>query len=75
MKAIGIIPARMSASDFMVAIASILGILLEHVFIRAKMYKKWRDLVVATCDKEIKSFCERKGFPVVMTVLLIEEPR
>ena len=69
MKAIGIIPARMSASRFYgKPLHPILGIpMLEHVFIRAKMYKKWRDLVVATCDKEIKSFCERKGFPVVMT--------
>ena len=69
MKAIGIIPVRMSASRFYgKPLHPILGILpLEHVFIRAKMYKKWRDLVVATCDKEIKSFCERKGFLVVMT--------
>ena len=69
MKAIGIIPARMSASRFYgKPLHPILGMpMLEHVFIRAKMYKKWRDLVVATCDKEIKRFCERKGFPVVMT--------
>ena len=42
MKAIGIIPARMSASRFYgKPLHPILGIpMLEHVFIRAKMYKK-----------------------------------
>ena len=45
--------------------------MLEHVFIRAKCIKNG-DLVVATCDKEIKSFAAVVS--VVMTILLIEEP-
>ena len=30
--------------------------MLEHVFERAKIYRKWDKLVIATCDKEIKQF-------------------
>ena len=69
MKIIGIIPARMSASRFHgKPLHDILGIpMLEHVYIRAKMYNKWDELVVATCDKEIINFCRKKNFPYVVT--------
>jgi len=41
--------------------------MLEHVFQRAKLYKCWDHLVIATCDQEIEQFSKKKGFPVVMT--------
>ncbi|AYV57226.1 3-deoxy-manno-octulosonate cytidylyltransferase [Leptospira kmetyi] len=69
MKVIGIIPARMAASRFPgKPLFPIHGKpMVEHVYLRAKMYTKWDHLVVATCDKEIEQFCKEKGFPVVMT--------
>jgi 3-deoxy-manno-octulosonate cytidylyltransferase (CMP-KDO synthetase) len=41
--------------------------MLEHVWHRAKMYKKWDELLVATCDTEIKNFADSKNIPCVMT--------
>ena len=41
--------------------------MIEHVFLRASLFKSWDQLVVATCDKEIKEFCDTKNYPVVMT--------
>merc|ERR1711965_809 len=41
--------------------------MIEHVYLRANLYKDWDKLVVATCDEEIKNFSESKSFPVVMT--------
>ena len=41
--------------------------MIEHVYLRANLYKDWDRLVVATCDEEIKNFSESKNFPVVMT--------
>lgn len=69
MKIYGIIPARMSASRFYgKPLHDILGVpMLEHVFIRSKMYGQWDELIIATCDDEIVNFCKKKGFPVVMT--------
>ena len=69
MKIIGVVPARMSASRFPgKPLAPILGRpMVEHVFLRAKMYSGWTDLVLATCDDEIQNFAKSKGFPVVMT--------
>jgi len=69
MKIIGVVPVRMAASRFPgKPLHSILGkTLLEHVFLRAKMYKNWTRLVVATCDAEIQTFAESKDYPVVMT--------
>lgn len=69
MKIIGVVPARMAASRFPgKPLYSILGrAMIEHVFLRAKMYKGWSNLVVATCDDEIKQFVTGKGFPVIMT--------
>lgn len=69
MKIIGVVPARMAASRFPgKPLYPILGRpMVEHVFLRAQMYKGWSNLVVATCDNEIKQFAASKGFPVIMT--------
>jgi 3-deoxy-manno-octulosonate cytidylyltransferase (CMP-KDO synthetase) len=69
MKIIGVVPARMAASRFPgKPLYPILGRpMLEHVLLRAKMYKGWSRLVVATCDKEIEQFSVDNGYPVVMT--------
>lgn len=69
MKIIGVVPARMAASRFPgKPLHSILGrAMVEHVFLRARMYKGWSRLVVATCDKEIEQFSKDRNFEVVMT--------
>ena len=69
MRTIGIIPARMAASRFPgKPLYPILGRpMIEHVFLRAKMYEGWDELVVATCDKEIEEFSISIGSPVIMT--------
>ena len=68
-KIIGFIPARMAASRFPgKPLKKILKIpLIEHVMIRSSFYKKWDDLLVTTCDNEIRKFAESKNFQVVMT--------
>jgi len=68
-KIIGIIPARMGSSRFYgKPLHPILGMpMLEHVYRRASMYEGWAALCIATCDQEIFDFCEKKGFPCVMT--------
>jgi len=69
MKIIGVVPARMAASRFPgKPLHPILGRpMVEHVFLRAQMYKGWSNLLLATCDHEIEKFAAEKGFPVVMT--------
>jgi 3-deoxy-manno-octulosonate cytidylyltransferase (CMP-KDO synthetase) len=69
MKIIGVVPARMAASRFPgKPLSKIHGkAMIEHVFLRANLFKSWDRLVVATCDSEIKDFCDTKNFPVVMT--------
>src|ERR1700729_983670 len=68
MKIVGVIPARMAASRFPgKPLFPIHGRpMLEHVYLRARMYSSWDRLVVATCDDEIWQFATAKGFPVVM---------
>ena len=68
-KVIGIIPARMKASRFPgKPLAKIKGIpMIQHVFERAKMYKGWDQLMIATCDKEIMNFARKKNYPCVST--------
>ena len=68
-KIIGVIPARMAASRFPgKPLHPILGRpMIEHVFERAKMFKKVDGLFLATCDAEIREFAEAKGYPVIMT--------
>jgi 3-deoxy-manno-octulosonate cytidylyltransferase (CMP-KDO synthetase) len=41
--------------------------MIEHVFKRASLYSKWAELVLATCDEEIKNFSNGKNIPVIMT--------
>lgn len=41
--------------------------MVEHVFCRARLYKGWTELALATCDREIEQFAQSKGYPVVMT--------
>lgn len=69
MKIIGIIPARMASSRFPgKPMYKILGKpMIEHVYIRAAMYKGWTKLGLATCDKEIADFGTSKGWKVLMT--------
>src|ERR1017187_1105689 len=69
MKMIGIIPARMKASRVPgKPLYPILGRpMVEHVYLRAKMYPGWDELRLATCDAEIAQFAREKGIPVVMT--------
>tara|TARA_Y100000591_G_scaffold310059_1_gene311996 strand:+ start:115 stop:909 length:795 start_codon:yes stop_codon:yes gene_type:complete len=65
----GIIPARMAASRFpgkpLKKICDVT--MIEHVYRRACMFNKWKNLLIATCDDEIKNFSEKKKFPVIMT--------
>src|SRR2546423_3224534 len=69
MKTIGIIPARMAASRFPgKPLYPIHGRpMVEHVYLRARMYGKWDRLVLATCDQEIARFAQENGIPLVMT--------
>ncbi|MDB5825065.1 MAG: 3-deoxy-manno-octulosonate cytidylyltransferase [Herminiimonas sp.] len=69
MKIIGVIPARMAASRFPgKPLYPICGRpMVEHVYLRAKMYESWTHLVLATCDAEIEDFSNAKEIPVVMT--------
>ena len=69
MKKIGVIPARMAASRFPgKPLHPICGRpMVEHVYLRARMYRDWDRLVLATCDREIEEFSRRKDIPVVMT--------
>jgi 3-deoxy-manno-octulosonate cytidylyltransferase (CMP-KDO synthetase) len=69
MKVIGLIPARMASSRFPgKPLCPILGKpMVEHVYRRAQLYKKWDFLGLATCDKEIQDFALSQGFQVIMT--------
>ncbi len=69
MKVIGIVPARMAASRFPgKPLHPICGRpMVEHVYLRARMYKNWSFLALATCDDEIARFAMGKDIPVVMT--------
>lgn len=69
MKIYGIVPARMASSRFPgKPLFPIYGrAMIEHVFLRAKLFERWDGLFLATCDEEIASFGRAKNFPVVMT--------
>ena len=62
---IGIVPARMEASRFPgKPLYPICGKpMLEHVFLRAQMYKNWDELIIATCNAEIEHFAKKKTIP------------
>jgi 3-deoxy-manno-octulosonate cytidylyltransferase (CMP-KDO synthetase) len=66
---IGIIPVRMAASRFPgKPLKKILNMtMLEHVYCRALLFKNWKKLIVATCDKEIMDFCQKRKIPSVIT--------
>jgi len=68
-KIIGVIPVRMGSSRFpgkpLFPIAGMA--MLEHVWHRSRMYKNWDELLLATCDIEIKEFADSKNIPCVMT--------
>ena len=68
-KILGFIPARMAASRFPgKPLADIAGRpLLEHCFLRAKLYDRWDGLWICTCDDDIRAFAEDRGYPVIMT--------
>ena len=68
-KVIGIIPARLKASRFPgKPLAKIKGMpMIQHVFERAKMYRGWDQLFIATCDKEIIDFAKQKNYPYILT--------
>jgi 3-deoxy-manno-octulosonate cytidylyltransferase (CMP-KDO synthetase) len=68
-KIIGMIPARMKASRFPgKPLFPIHGRpMVEHVWHRAAMFKKWDHLAICTCDREIMEFAASKGIPAVMT--------
>ena len=69
MKIFGFIPARMGSKRlYGKPLKRIAGKpMLEHVFERAKMFKKWNGLTVATCDQKIKKFTQSKNYNCVMT--------
>jgi 3-deoxy-manno-octulosonate cytidylyltransferase (CMP-KDO synthetase) len=69
MKIIGIVPARMAATRFPgKPLYPILGRpMLDHVFARAKMFRGWDGLYLATCDAEIADLGRTKSWPVIMT--------
>ena len=69
MKIFGFIPARMASTRFPGKPLKLIKgkPMLEHVVERARMFNGWNDLVVATCDKEIKNFLKLKKYKHVMT--------
>jgi 3-deoxy-manno-octulosonate cytidylyltransferase (CMP-KDO synthetase) len=68
-KIIGIVPARMASSRFPgKPLFPLCGRpLLEHCFLRGRLWPHWSGYVVATCDREIQAFAESKGWPVIWT--------
>ncbi len=68
-KIVGLIPARMKASRFPgKPLFPIHGRpMVEHVWHRAAMFKKWDALAICTCDQEIIDFAKSKGLAAVMT--------
>lgn len=66
---IGIIPGRMKASRFPgKPLADIWGIpMIGHCYLRSRLAKSLDDLVIATCDEEIRAYAESIGAPCMMT--------
>ncbi len=69
MNIVAIIPARMSSSRFFGKPLKILhGMpMIGHVAMRTSMAKSLSSCYVATCDNEIKNYCDETGINVVMT--------
>ena len=68
-KPVCVIPARMGSSRYPgKPLAPMLGLaLVLHVYERCKLYPGFGEVLIATCDDEIKIACETHGAPVVMT--------
>lgn len=66
---LAIIPVRMGSTRFPgKPLAPILGIpMLAHVWARTRMSTSLSDLVVATCDEEIRAYGSSVGMNVIMT--------
>ena len=69
MKIIAIIPARMAATRFPgKPLANIMGLpMIEHVRRRVSLCELLDDVIVATCDEDIKEVVEKAGGKVLMT--------
>ncbi len=69
MKIAAVIPARMDSSRFPgKPLAPILGRpMIEHVYRRTAMSKSLSEVIIATCDKEIREAAENFGAKAVMT--------
>jgi 3-deoxy-manno-octulosonate cytidylyltransferase (CMP-KDO synthetase) len=66
---IGIIPGRMRASRLPgKPMADILGVpMIGHCYLRSRLAKSLDDLVIATCDEEIRAYAQSIGAPCMMT--------
>lgn len=69
MKTVAIIPARMAATRFPgKPLVDILGLpMIEHVRRRVALNEQLDDVIVATCDEEIRRVVEAGGGKVIMT--------
>ena len=69
MKVVGIIPCRMASSRFPgKPLADLLGLpMVLHVYERARRSSLLSEVVVATCDEEIRRVVESHGGRVIMT--------
>ncbi len=68
-KIYGFIPVRMKASRFpgKPLVKILKKTMLEHVFERAKVYKRWEKLFVTTCDKQLVNFSNDRKYPCILT--------
>lgn len=69
MRIVGMIPVRMAATRFPgKPLAPLLGrTMLEHVYRRSKRCGSLSEVIVTTCDEEIRRAAEQFGAPVIMT--------
>lgn len=69
MRCIGVIPVRMGSSRFPgKPLAPILGLsMLEHVYYRSRLCSALDDVIIATCDEEIRAAATAFGAQVLMT--------
>ena len=69
MKIVGMIPARMASTRFPgKPLTRILGLtMLEHVYRRSRLCSALEDVVVTTCDEEIRAAVAAFGARVIMT--------
>ena len=64
-----VIPARMASSRYPgKSLEPLLGLpLVFHVYERCRLYERFSEVVIATCDDEILEAAEAHGVPAVMT--------